>query len=157
NRVVDRAIAQAVDAFAKERAIEFQKRREEHLTFVMHDLRTPLAAMHTAGQILESTLPPEARTERVIEMLELQKRNAEPLNALLKVAIQEGLNIESTAVGSLKIVPQEFDLWSLVEGVIHDLRPLSEKASVQIVNVTPQHLVIGADAVLISEVFQNLL
>jgi signal transduction histidine kinase len=61
NRVLDRAIALAVDTYATERAIEIQQRREEHFSFVMHDLRTPLSAIHTAGTVLDLCLPPETR------------------------------------------------------------------------------------------------
>src|SRR5690242_15284245 len=70
NRVIDRAIALAVDTFAKERALEIQQRREEQLSFVMHDLRTPLTAIQTAGSILTNSLAPEAKTNRVTQMID---------------------------------------------------------------------------------------
>ena len=62
NRVIDRAIALAVDTFAKERALEIQQRREEQLAYVMHDLRTPLTAIQTAGSILTNSLTPGCST-----------------------------------------------------------------------------------------------
>src|SRR5437763_7951591 len=44
NRVLDQAIGLAVKTYAAEQAFEVQKRREEYLAFVAHDLRTPLNA-----------------------------------------------------------------------------------------------------------------
>src|SRR5262249_4394449 len=48
NRVFDRGVAMAVDTYARQKAVEIQQRREEHLSFVMHDLKTPLSATYTA-------------------------------------------------------------------------------------------------------------
>ena len=157
NRVVDSAIALAVDTYAKEKALEMQQRREEHLSFVMHDLRTPLSAMHTAGQILENSIAPEAKTQRFKNMLSLLQRNSDRVNALLRLATQEQYNLAASLIEQLKVAPREFDLWPLVESVIHDLLPLSESTPVRIVNVVPTDLVVFADAVLLNHLLQNLL
>ena len=157
NRVVDGAIALAVDTYAKERALEMQLRREEQLSFIMHDLRTPLSAMHTAAQILDDSLQSEAKTQRVQNMLALLRRNADRVNALLKAATQEQYNIAASTIAELKVESREFDLWPLVEGLIHDLRPLSESTPVQMANTIPADFMIFADAVLLNQVFQNLL
>jgi len=76
NRVIDRAVALAVDTYATEKALEIQQRREEHLSFLIHDLKTPLSAIHAAGTILEKTLAAETKTGRVASMLEIVRRNA---------------------------------------------------------------------------------
>ena len=157
NRVIDSANALAVDTYAKEKSLEMQRRREEHLSFVMHDLRTPLSAMHMVGQILENSIPPDAKTQRVQSMLSLLHRNSDRVNALLKMATQEQHNIAANTIGELKVEPREFDLWPLVESLVHDFRPLSESTSIQIVNVVPTDFVVFADAVLLNQVFQNLL
>jgi len=157
NRVIDRAIALAVDTFAKERALEIQQRREEQLAYVMHDLRTPLTAIQTAGSILTNSLTPEAKTDRVAQMIDVLKRNTARLNALLKAATQEQYNIATSTLGEVRADRREFELSPLVEGLIHDLSPLSENAPVRIVSVVPEDLVVFADALLMTQVFQNLL
>src|SRR5207237_5635271 len=86
NRVVERAVALAVDSYAKEKALEFQQRREEHLSFLIHDLKTPLSAIHAAGRILDTSLKDEARTDRVGTMIDIVRRNALRLNALVTTA-----------------------------------------------------------------------
>jgi two-component system phosphate regulon sensor histidine kinase PhoR len=157
NRVIDSAIALAVDRYAKQRALELQQRREEHLTFIMHDIRTPLAAMHTVGQILDRSLPSDAKTQRVQNMLSLLQRNTDRVNALLKVATQEQYNIATSTIDELKVEPRTFDLWPLVEALIQDLRPLSDSAPIRFLNVVPTDFEVFADAGLLNQVFQNLI
>jgi signal transduction histidine kinase len=157
NRVIDRAVALAVDTFAKEKALEIQQRREEHLSFVVHDLRTPLSAIQAAGRILETGLPEEAKKGRVGNMLEIMQRNAVRLNALVASVSQEQQNLAAGTAEEIKIARREFDLWPLVQALIWDLRALLESVPVQIVNTVPENCVMYADPVLITHVFQNLL
>src|SRR5713226_4299991 len=157
NRVFDRAIAAAVDTFARQKTLEVQQRREEHFSFVVHDLKTPLAAMQTARMLLKNSLPPEMQTGRVANMLELLERNAARLDALLKNAFYEQHNIAVSATNDIRVERREFDLWPLIEGLLRDLHPLTESSLVRIINSVPTDLVIFADALLLTQVFQNLL
>src|SRR5215470_7713015 len=142
NRVFDRAIAAAVDTFARQKTLEVQQRREEHLAFVMHDLRTPLAAMQTARMLLTHNLPDNVKIGTVANMLELLDRNASRLEALLKLANQEQYNITVSTTDQLRIERREFDLWPLVEGLLHDFKPLAEHSPVRIVNTVPTELTV---------------
>jgi two-component system, OmpR family, phosphate regulon sensor histidine kinase PhoR len=157
NRVFDRAVAMAVDAYARQKAVEIQQRREEHLSFVMHDLKTPLSATCTAQTILERDLPAEAKSERVSDMLALMRRNLQRLDGLLKKAASEHFNLAASATEALKLNKREIDLWILVEELVRDVRPLSDKAKTQIVNQIPRDLIVLADAALLTQVFQNLI
>ena len=157
NRVIDRAVALAVDTFAKEKALDIQQRREEQLSFVIHDLRTPLSAIHAAGRILETRLSEETKTGRVGNMLEIVRRNALRLNALVTTASQEQYNLAASTAQELKVAHREFDLWPLVQALIWDLRALVENVPVQITNIVPENCLMNADPVLITQVFQNLL
>src|SRR5215471_7687274 len=157
NRVFDRAIASAVDTFARQKTLEIQQRREEHIAFIMHDLKTPLAAMQTARVLLQRNLPENVRTGTVGNMLELIERNAARVDALLKIATQEQYNIAVSTSHEVRLERRELDLWPLVEGLLHDLKPLAEKSPVRIVNSIPTELTIFADAMFLGQVFQNLL
>ncbi len=157
NRVIDRAVALAVDTFAKEKALEIQQRREEHLSFVIHDLKTPLSAIQAAGRILETGLPEETKTGRVRNMLEIMQRNALRLNALVTSVSQEQHNLAASTAEEIKIARREFDLWALVQALIWDLRALVESVPVQLINTVPDNCIMYADPVLITQVFQNLL
>lgn len=156
NRVFDRAIAAAVDTYARERAVELQQRREEHLSFVVHDLRTPLSAMKTARAVLEQSLPPDVKSGQVAAMLGVLERNAARLEALLKDASAD----QQRMIMATRQTPperRELDLWPLVEGLLRELGPLIRKASIQVENAVPGDLVVFADALMLAQIFQNLL
>lgn len=155
NRVLDRAIGLAVKTYATQKAMEVQQRREEHLSFVVHDLKTPLAAMSMATQLLERKFPQEAKDEEAVIMLNTMHRNAQRLNALIVKVLSEEANLDT--ITSLQLQRREIDLWALVEALIHDLQPLTENSGAWIVNTVPKDLIVFADAHLLSQVFQNLL
>jgi signal transduction histidine kinase len=52
---------------------------------------------------------------------------------------------------------REFDLWPLVEALIHDLHPVAETSDTQLTNNVPEDLTVYADASLLKRVFQNLI
>jgi len=153
NRVIDRAIALAVDTYAKEKALEIQQRREEHLSFLIHDLKTPLSAIHAAGRILETSQQEDRRKT----MLDIVRRNALRLNALITRASQEQYNLAASTAAELTVARSEFDLWPLVQSIAWDLRALIEAVPVQLVNAVPENCVVYADPILITQVLQNLL
>jgi signal transduction histidine kinase len=52
---------------------------------------------------------------------------------------------------------REFDLWPLVESLIHDLHPIAGTSSTCLVNEVPEDLVVYADASLLKRIYQNLI
>ena len=61
-----------------------------------------------------------------------------------------------TEVG-VKLERRRFDLWPLVEALIHDLHPVAGTDSTRLINAIPEDFVIYADASLLRRVFQNLI
>ena len=155
NRVLDGAIGLAVQSYATQRAQELQHRREEYLAFVAHDLRTPLNAISLAARVLELT-PPDRRTSaETAQMFNVLRRNVQHLEALVSKVIEESANLQ-TEIG-VKLLRRAFDLWPLVEALIHDLYPVAGTASTQLINKVPDDLVVCADASLLKRIFQNLI
>jgi two-component system phosphate regulon sensor histidine kinase PhoR len=156
NRVFDHAIGLALQAYATQRALEVQRRREEYLAFVAHDLRTPLNAISLAGRVLELTLAERGTSDAATaQMLKALRRNVRHLEGLVGKVLEENTNLQ-TEVG-IKVERREFDLWPLVEGLIHDLHPVAGTASTRLINKVPDDLMIYADAGLLRRVFQNLI
>jgi signal transduction histidine kinase len=153
NRVLDHAIGVALETYATQRALEVQRRREEYLAFVAHDLRTPLSAISMAGRVLELTLP--ERGAEATQMLKALRRGVQQLEALVAKVLEENTNLQ-TEIG-VKLERREFDLWPLVEGLIHDLRPVAGTNSTRLINEIPDDLVVYADASLLKRIFQNLI
>ena len=155
NQVLDEAIGLAVQNFATQRALEVQRRREEYLAFIAHDLRTPLNAISMAASVLELTLPKRDASAETGQMLKTLRRNVQHLDGLVRKVLEENANLQ-TEIG-VKLQRREFDLWPLVEALIHDLHPVAGTSSTQLVNKVPDDLVVYADASLLRRVFQNLI
>lgn len=155
NRVLDRAIGLAVQTYATQRALEVQRRREEHLAFVVHDLRTPLNAISLATRVLELALREHTAQADTARMLKSLRRNVQHLEALVGKVLEENTDLETET--GIKLERRMIDLWPLVEALIHDLHPVAGTASTKLMNKIPDELVVYADASLLKRVFQNLI
>jgi len=155
NRVLDEAIGLAVQTFATERALEVQRRREEYLAIVAHDLRTPLNAVSLAGGVLElKLLSGGSGTPEVAKMLKTLQRNVQNLNSLVDNVLKENAHLQTEA--GVKLERRVLDLWPLVEALIHDLHPVAGTGCTALINNIPDELTAYADASLLRRVFQNL-
>ena len=156
NRVLDGAIGSAVRSFATQKALEVQHRREEYLAFVAHDLRTPLNAISLSARVLETLLTRDRdETPETTQKFKTLNRNVQHLQDLIGKVLQENTNLE-TEVG-LKLERRRFDLWPLVQALIHDLHPVAGTDSTRLINAIPEDFVVYADASLLRRVFQNLI
>src|SRR5262245_49309213 len=160
DRSLDKAIGVAVQTYSEQKALEIQRQREEHLSFVAHDLKTPLSAVATAIMILDRELSDESKTEQVAKMLDVVKRNAQRLNDLIQRVVHEQTAPQRQGADSIiaaRVQKRQIDLWPLVEALIHDLQTLTEPKHIHVSNQVAHNCSILADPVLIMQVFQNLL
>ena len=159
DRVLDKAIGVAVQTYSEQRALEVERQREEHLSFIVHDLKTPLSAVATATLILQNEISKEHKTERIPRMLEIVQRNTERLNALITRVIREQKQLQRSAdsVFAGRVTKRQVDLWPLIEELLHDLQTLTEPKGIRTSNEVPHSCSVFADPVLIVRVFQNLL
>jgi two-component system phosphate regulon sensor histidine kinase PhoR len=155
NRVFDQSIGLALQAFASRRALDVLLRREEYLAFVAHDLRTPLNAIAMAGRVLERNFAQVAAGSESARMFNALRRNVQHLEKLVDKVLEENLNLQ-TEVG-IKLERRDVDLWSVVEGLIHDLHPVAGTSSTSLVNDIPDEQVVYADANLLRRILQNLI
>ena len=156
NRVLDGAIGAAVRSFADQKALEAQQRREEYLAFVAHDLRTPLNAIALSVRVLEKLLTRDrTATPQTTRMLRALNRNVHHLEGLVGKVIEENTNL-ATEVG-VKLERRDFDLWPLVEALVHDLQPEAGTVTTRLTNAVPEDFVVYADASLLRRILQNLI
>ncbi|MDT5270219.1 MAG: hypothetical protein QOH49_2405, partial [Acidobacteriota bacterium] len=155
NRVIDVSIGLAVKTYAAQKALEIQQRREEHLTFVAHDLRSPLAAIAMAARLLEVTAPDVVRDERSAMLLETMHRNVTRLNSMVVKVVREEANLKAQVDEEVK--RREVKLRELVELLVSDLRPLAEASNLSLINRVPEELMVIADANMLALIFQNLI
>lgn len=155
NRVIDGAIGLALKTYGAQKALEVQQRRGEYLSFVAHDLRTPLSSIAIAAKLLDTNLPGEAKDERSAQLLETLHRNVNRLNALVVKVVQEEANLKTDA--DEKLERHEVKLRALVEGLASDMHPLAETLNTNLINNVPKEMTVFADANLLTLVFQNLI
>jgi signal transduction histidine kinase len=155
NRVLDEAIGLAVQTFATQQALDVQRRRDEYLAFVAHDLRTPLNAISLAAQILETTSSSPTNDAHSTQMVKTLQRNVKQLQTLVEKVLKESAHVQTEK--GVKMERRAFDLWPLVQALLHELQPLAETAGTQLTNQVPGDLATYADAGLLKRVFQNLI
>lgn len=155
NRVVDKAIGLAVKTYAAQKALEVQQRREEHLSFVAHDLRSPLSTISMAAKLLQMNIPDVSDNERASALLATLHRNVARLNELVVKVVQEEANLNTAP--NEKAVRREIRLWPLVDGLTRDLEPLAHSSNVKLSNDVSEELTAYADANFVTLIFQNLI
>jgi signal transduction histidine kinase len=155
NRRIDEAVRLAVMAFAAQQALIRKEHEDEHLAFIAHDLRTPLNAVSLLVEELRDTLDDSARAEAG-DLFQILRRNLKRVEDLIQRVMTAKVQ-PSGAGSSFHPERRTFELWPLVQRLIVDLRAVSSKHGIEVVNEIPAVLTVYADAGLISQVFQNLL
>ena len=155
NRVIDMSIGLALKTYAVQKALEIQQRREEHLAFIAHDLRSPLSAIAMAAQLLEATIPDVAKGERAAALPETMHRNVGRLNSLVVKVVQEEVNLKAKV--NERVGRRVVNLRALVEALVKDQRPLADASNLHLINEIPVGLTAFADAGMVSLIFQNLI
>jgi two-component system phosphate regulon sensor histidine kinase PhoR len=147
----NKALAVAVLSFQKERQKEVRERRKEYLSFVMHDLKTPLNAIMVAAQGIEEKVDDP---RLVSEMVRIIIRSGQKLDELL----QKTINIEKTATvnDAEDLIPRSFELWPVLQSVIDEFKIPATVSNITIHNLVPTNFVIFADVLAMTSVLRNL-
>ena len=152
NEVIDTAVALAMKSYADEKVAELQRFRSERLSFVTHDLKTPLSAIHAAAHVLETRINSlDENTQR--KMLGVIQRNITRMDMLITKVLQE----ERTTEINASLESREIDLWPLIHSLIRDMLPLAEGDGTAIQNLVAEDVVVFADPRVLTQIFQNLL
>ncbi len=133
---------------AMERALQA---KDEFLSVVNHELRSPLASvLGWAGLLREPGLSPEDHAEAVAAI----GRGAEHLRLL----IDDLLDVSRASAGKLKLDPVRFDLAALAAEAAADYRRSAEEVGVRMVAELPyEPLYMVGDVGRIRQVIDNLL
>jgi signal transduction histidine kinase len=153
NSVFDDAIGKAVKAFETMMTIELQQRHEEHLAFVLHDLRTPLEALSLATAVLERSLPEYERSSSTNSALTVLRGNIERLASGMRRVLLKTSGIE-------KSIRPEFvwlKLRAEVDRIVRDLEPLAASAGTEVRNEVDDQVEVYGDELLLTQILQNLL
>jgi len=153
NSVFDDAIGKAVKAFETMMTIELQQRHEEHLAFVLHDLRAPLEALSLATTVLERAIPDDQRSSSTNSALSVLRGNIERLADGMRRVLLKTSTLDKSIRPEfvwLKLRPQ-------VDRIVRDLGPLAASAGTEVKNEVDDRLEVYSDEQLLTQILQNLL
>ena len=148
--VSDQRRLAAIAAAEKARA-EAERRKDQFLAMLGHELRNPLAAISAAVGVLgEPSLPPE-RTEWARGSIERQVQ-------LLTRMVDELLDVSRIARGRIELSKENVDLCALVARLASWWDGLAgEKKRVLSISVPEEPLLVRADAARFSQILSNLI
>jgi len=130
---------------------EGERRKDDFLALLSHELRNPLAPIRNSLYILERVPPGSEQARRAVEVIDRQARQLERL-------VGDLLDVSRIARGKLHLERAPLELGALVERTVEDHRSLFEAAGVTLSlerGGTP--LVIEGDAARVAQALGNLL
>jgi PAS domain S-box-containing protein len=127
------------------------RRKDEFLAILSHELRNPLAPIRNAIALLARRPPQEPPAVRALEILDRQTRH-------LTRVVDDLLDVTRIASGKVKLQRASVDLGEVVQKTAEDVRSMFEDAGVDLrVAPVPVPIWIDADVTRISQVVWNLL
>jgi PAS domain S-box-containing protein len=133
---------------ANERLQEADRRKDEFLAIVGHELRNPLAPIVTALDVMEYRGLAGCERERAVI-----RRQALHMSRL----VEDLLDVARIRRGKFVLHKQPLELHTVIAKAIEQTSPLLEQRNQQLTVDVPRELVIEADATRMTQVFGNLL
>ena len=137
-------------ARAEEALREADRRKDEFMATLAHELRNPLAPISNAMQLLRQSVG-RRRTDRLVEMVERQVRQMVKL-------VDDLLEISRITRGKIDLVKQPLLLDDVVRSALEISRPLIDRAQLNLtVQLPDQAVLLDGDSVRLTQVLSNLL
>jgi PAS domain S-box-containing protein len=127
------------------------RRKNEFLAILAHELRNPLAPICNSLHILRMTGQHDSATERVTEMMERQ------IHHLVRL-VDDLLEISRISRGKIELRKEPVEVAAFVRGAVETSRPLIDGAGHQLaLAISPEPLTVHGDPVRLTQVLANLL
>ena len=139
------------DMTATEALIAADRRKDEFLATLAHELRNPLAPIRNSLHILKLTGHAEGAVANVHQMLDRQVKHLVRL-------VDDLMEVSRITRGRIELRKERIDLEPVLQSAIETSRPLIDEAGHRLeVSLPPQRLWLEADAVRLAQVVANLL
>ncbi|TDR43131.1 PAS domain S-box-containing protein [Tahibacter aquaticus] len=127
------------------------RRKDEFLATLSHELRNPLAPIRTAGHLL---LAPDLSSAQVQECGQLIERQARSMSHLL----DDLLDISRITSGKMELRNEPVDVHAVIEAALEAARPLIDgKGHALSLQLPPPPLWLNADPLRLRQILTNLL
>jgi PAS domain S-box-containing protein len=146
---VARDITQRIQAELVLRDID--RRKDEFLAILAHELRNPLAPIRNSLHILRLSSPQDPVGERVGDMMERQ------VNHMVRL-VDDLLEVSHITRGTIELRKERVDMAAIVRSSVETSRPLIEAVGHQLsLAFPPEPLMVEGDPIRLAQVFANLL
>jgi PAS domain S-box-containing protein len=136
---------------AEEALRNADRRKDEFLATLAHELRNPLAPLRHGLQIMELAGDDGATVEQTRTMMERQ------LNQLVRL-VDDLLDVSRISRGKLALRREQIELAAVLENAVETSRPVIEAAGVELsISVSHEPLYVDGDTTRLAQVFANLL
>ncbi len=130
---------------------EADRRKDEFLAVLAHELRNPLAPIRTGLELLRRIGDDPGARDEVCATMERQTRQMVRL-------IDDLLDVSRITRGTLELRKHECELAAIVESAVEAVRPFIDEAGHQLhVELPPQRIILEADFSRLAQVLSNLL
>jgi PAS domain S-box-containing protein len=151
----DEAVGYVIDITDRKRAEqalrEADRRKDEFLATLAHELRNPLAPISNAMHLLRADGQHRRRADRLIEMVQRQVRHIVRL-------VDDLLEVSRITRGKIELQRGPVDLAGIIDSAIETTRPLLDHCGERLrLDLPPAPLMLDADGVRLTQVFSNLL
>jgi PAS domain S-box-containing protein len=134
-----------------EALVAADRRKDEFLAMLAHELRNPLAPIRNAVQVLRLRAAQDPAVRQASTIIERQVRNLVRL-------VDDLLDMSRVSRGKMELRKERVDLAAVVNWAVETARPLITKRRHQLtVTVPPQPLGLDADPVRLGQILSNLL
>jgi signal transduction histidine kinase/ActR/RegA family two-component response regulator len=130
---------------------EADRRKNEFLATLAHELRNPLAPVRYALQVISLKGPNTPQVNWAVELIERQTKYMSRL-------IDDLLDVSRISRNTLRLRRERIELSEVINSALETSRPLIESSGQElIVNLPPQAVYLDGDVVRLAQVFSNLL
>ncbi len=130
---------------------EADRRKDEFLAILAHELRNPLAPIRNALQIIRLAGDNKASVEKAAVVMERQ------LQQMVRL-IDDLMDVTRIARNKMKLRQERVELGTVVRNALETSRPLIEAAGHELTVALPDEpILVDADSARLSQVFSNLL
>jgi PAS domain S-box-containing protein len=145
-RRLDEELRRRVEELAAE-----DRRKDDFLAMLAHELRNPLGAISNAGHVLDQTAATDLRTRELVAVIGRQIRHLARL-------VDDLLDVSRFTRGKIELRRRPVELRPIVEGAVETTRPLLEQQGHRLtVSLPDEPVYLEADATRIEQVLANLL
>lgn len=149
--ITERQRAEEALRHSQAELVEADRRKDEFLATLAHELRNPLAPIRNAIQVLLLKGPPDPELQWSREIIERQVRHMSRL-------LDDLLDVSRISYNKLELRKARIELAAVIESAVETSRPFIDSSGHQLeLDLPPQPIYLDADLVRLSQVFSNLL